>query len=229
MPPKDNPQEPLNEPPSSPAPDPEILEIKKPKPKINKRYLIVVSVICSVLLLSGAAFALKISQNNPGPVETANTSTEANRQTEEVEDTAKKKSTEDDKKNTSKKTTNEPTDSQPAEQPHSSNSPPLNTIPVSKYEGFDYYYAGGSQAVVASGASATFSQASPEVNNSATSHNHSLIEMAVQSANGNQTVEVGWNVDPIMYGDSKPHLFVFHWIDGEGTCYDACGFVQVSD
>jgi hypothetical protein len=32
-----------------------------------------------------------------------------------------------------------------------------------------------------------------------------------------------------MYGDSKPHLFVFHWVDGEGTCYDACGFVQVSD
>jgi hypothetical protein len=38
-------------------------------------------------------------------------------------------------------------------------------------------------------------------------------------------VEVGWIV---MAGDPQPQLFVYHWIDGQGTCYDACGWVQVS-
>ena len=31
-----------------------------------------------------------------------------------------------------------------------------------------------------------------------------------------------------MSGDPTPRLFVFHWVNGIGTCYDACGWVQVS-
>src|SRR5215510_7644548 len=29
-------------------------------------------------------------------------------------------------------------------------------------------------------------------------------------------------------GDLQPHVFAFHWVDGLDTCYNACGWVQVS-
>jgi hypothetical protein len=60
---------------------------------------------------------------------------------------------------------------------------------------------------------------------------HTLAEIAVRSGADNsskQTVEVGWNVDPSVNGDTDPHLFVFHWRDGKPQCYNACGFVQYS-
>jgi hypothetical protein len=50
----------------------------------------------------------------------------------------------------------------------------------------------------------------------------------VESANGEQIVEVGWTVAPGLFGDSSPHLFVYHWVNGQRTCYDGCGWVQVS-
>jgi hypothetical protein len=43
-----------------------------------------------------------------------------------------------------------------------------------------------------------------------------------------QIVEIGWHVDVRVNGDAQPRLFVFHWIDGQPTCYNACGWVQVS-
>jgi hypothetical protein len=39
---------------------------------------------------------------------------------------------------------------------------------------------------------------------------------------------VGWTVDPGLNGNALPHLFVFHWVNGAPTCYNGCGFVQVS-
>ena len=58
---------------------------------------------------------------------------------------------------------------------------------------------------------------------------HTLSEIAVESADGNQIVEVGWTVDRgINKGDEQPHLFVYHWVDNKETCYNACGFVQYS-
>ncbi|RSM62115.1 DUF239 domain-containing protein [Actinoplanes sp. ATCC 53533] len=59
---------------------------------------------------------------------------------------------------------------------------------------------------------------------------HTLAEIAVRSADeeSKQTVEVGWNVDPSVNGDTDPHLFVFHWREGKPQCYNACGFVQYS-
>jgi hypothetical protein len=88
-----------------------------------------------------------------------------------------------------------------------------------------YLYNVGSQAAVTSGAYANFTIARPAL---ATSDYHTLAELAVQSADGNQIVEVGWNVDRVVNGDDDPHLFVFHWINGTPTCYNGCGFVQYS-
>ncbi len=57
---------------------------------------------------------------------------------------------------------------------------------------------------------------------------HSLAEIAVLSDDSRQIVEIGWTVDRNVNGDAHPHLFSFHWIDGEPTCYNGCGWVQVS-
>jgi hypothetical protein len=57
---------------------------------------------------------------------------------------------------------------------------------------------------------------------------HSLGEIGLSSADSRQIVEIGWHVDVLVNGDAQPHLFVFHWIDGQATCYNACGWVQVS-
>jgi hypothetical protein len=57
---------------------------------------------------------------------------------------------------------------------------------------------------------------------------HTLAELAVQSADGQQIVEVGWNVDRVVNGDDDPHLFVYHWVDRTSSCYNGCGFEQYS-
>jgi hypothetical protein len=77
----------------------------------------------------------------------------------------------------------------------------------------------------ASGASVALTQAKPAL---AAADFHSLAELAVESADGRQIVEVGWIVAPEVNGDSKPHIFVFHWIDGVPTCYNGCGYVSVT-
>jgi uncharacterized protein (TIGR03382 family) len=91
-----------------------------------------------------------------------------------------------------------------------------------------YHYAGVYEYVdVASGASAEWGQFQPTV---PSTDFHSLGEMWVGSVDLKQAVEVGWIVDPIIGGDgdSLSHLFVFHWVDGTPTCYDGCGWEQVS-
>ena len=62
---------------------------------------------------------------------------------------------------------------------------------------------------------------------------HTLGEIAVQ---GNvpgddqapNAVEVGWTVDRGVNGDDDPHLFVYHWVNHQGTCYNGCGWQQYS-
>lgn len=54
---------------------------------------------------------------------------------------------------------------------------------------------------------------------------HSLVELAVESADTHQIIEVGITVDHALNGDYNAHLFVFHWVNGSPTCYNACGFV----
>jgi hypothetical protein len=90
---------------------------------------------------------------------------------------------------------------------------------------FDYVY--GRQDTDVDGASVTMAIAQPKV----TVHpsgDHSLQELSLQSTDRKSTIEVGWTVDPSLNGDAKPHLFVFHWVNGVATCYNGCGFVQAN-
>jgi hypothetical protein len=88
----------------------------------------------------------------------------------------------------------------------------------------NYLYAVGQQAAATDGVGALFTVAKPKV---AEEDWHSLAEAAVQSADGQQVVEVGWTVDRSTFGDEETHLFVYHWVDGIPTCY-GCDFVQYS-
>lgn len=85
-----------------------------------------------------------------------------------------------------------------------------------------FLYAQASQIATSGGAYAWFDVAKPTL---ATSDAHTLAELAVSSADGKQIVEVGWTVDRAVNGDAEPHLFVYHWVDGQPTCYNGCGFV----
>jgi len=89
----------------------------------------------------------------------------------------------------------------------------------------DYFYADTYQFATATGDQAQFLVADPTV---AAGDYHSLAETSVESSDQMQIIEEGWTVDPGQFGDTLPHLFIYHWINGVGTCYDACGFVQVS-
>jgi neprosin-like protein len=88
-----------------------------------------------------------------------------------------------------------------------------------------YYYAGAYQFVVSPGSSAFYTQHLPWL---MPTDAHTLAEMAVQSVDRRQIVEVGWIVDRIGYGDENLHLFVYHWVNGVETCYNGCGWVQAS-
>ena len=59
---------------------------------------------------------------------------------------------------------------------------------------------------------------------------HTLAEISVHGGGeGGDIAEIGWNVSTDQYnGSPDPHLFVFHWVNWRGTCYDGCGWVQVS-
>jgi hypothetical protein len=54
---------------------------------------------------------------------------------------------------------------------------------------------------------------------------HTLAELAVSKSGTGNTVEVGWNVDAVVNGNTNPHLFVFNWVGGTPGCYNGCGFV----
>jgi hypothetical protein len=102
--------------------------------------------------------------------------------------------------------------------------PPLPPSRAAAAVEVDYLYTVGQQAAVTDGVGALFTIAKPKV---AASDWHSLAEAAVQSADGQQVVEVGWTVDRSTFGDEETHLFVYHWVDGIPTCY-GCDFVQYS-
>ncbi len=88
-----------------------------------------------------------------------------------------------------------------------------------------YFYVSYGQIQATAGAGGMLMQADPAL---AAVDSHSLGEIAVESADDQQIVEIGWDVDESVNGDLEPHLFAFHWINGVGTCYDGCDFVQMS-
>ncbi len=98
------------------------------------------------------------------------------------------------------------------------------------YYGACYNYVAGSQyAYYATGASVSHWRGRPRLD---PADAHSLQELAVQwmdkDGNFTEIVEIGWTVDRYVNGDAAPHLFVFHWVDGNPGCYNGCGFVQTS-
>jgi len=90
-----------------------------------------------------------------------------------------------------------------------------------------YDYVNGRQFTNTTGVSALMKIEAPVVNPAQTGE-HSLQEIALQNTARTSTVEIGWTVDPELNGDRRPHLFVYHWVDGQESCYNGCGFVQVS-
>jgi hypothetical protein len=86
----------------------------------------------------------------------------------------------------------------------------------------NFLYSVGSQATTADGIYAAMDIKRPVL---AKGDYHTLAELAVQSADSQQIVEVGWTVDRAVNGDEDPHLFVFHWVNGQPTCYNTCDFV----
>jgi hypothetical protein len=104
--------------------------------------------------------------------------------------------------------------------------PPLTEPVPGQGRDVYYHYAGSYQYVESEGTYANLVIGKPKL---ADDDFHTLAEIAVQSADGHQTVEVGWTVDRgVNDGSEEPHLFVYHWVDGVGKCYNGCGFVPYS-
>ncbi|MFJ7248755.1 neprosin family prolyl endopeptidase [Kitasatospora sp. NPDC098652] len=90
-----------------------------------------------------------------------------------------------------------------------------------------FSYVTGRQQTTTAGAAVTMYVADPT---GVPANGHSLQELSLQSTGGTvsgNTVEIGWTVDPQVNGDYLPHLFVFHWINGQPTSYNT-GFVPTS-
>jgi hypothetical protein len=117
----------------------------------------------------------------------------------------------------------------PGQQKAKKDPPPAATLTTGAGTGCTYratsqYYcrAGAYQYVTADGAYLSTPVQSPVVT---TGDHHSLAELAVESADGQQIVEIGWRI--YRPTDQVPRLFIYHWINGQPTCYNSgCGFVQ---
>jgi hypothetical protein len=103
-------------------------------------------------------------------------------------------------------------------------SPGKDSADLPGVDGATFHYVDGSVIGIADGASVQIDQARPVTGPAF----HSLVELSVESLDARQVVEVGWTVDQGLNGDDLPHLFVYHWVNGTPTCYNGCGFVQVS-
>lgn len=91
-----------------------------------------------------------------------------------------------------------------------------------------YYYASAGEATTADGGGMSVSVEQPKF--AGQRPGHSLVEIALSDEQEQANiVEIGWTVSPAEYGNKFPHLFVFHWIDGLPTCYNACGWRQWSN
>jgi len=92
-----------------------------------------------------------------------------------------------------------------------------------------YYYNTGSQGFSSGtypdGIFANLSLHNPGLDTSR--DYHTLAELAaIKTVGGTrQIVEVGWNVDQVVNGNTSTHLFVYHWVNGATSCYNGCGFV----
>ena len=109
-----------------------------------------------------------------------------------------------------------------------SSDPPCDGVP---WFGACFYYGTASELRVADGGGMTFTIENPTVDNSG-GGGHSIGEIAVMGTGGAgaglNDVEMGFSVAPGQFGDTHPHLFIYHWINGNETCYNTCGWNQYS-
>jgi hypothetical protein len=107
----------------------------------------------------------------------------------------------------------------PSPEPSSSSAPSCVDKPPC------YLYDGALQQAETDGVYTNVTIGKPSLDKS---DYHTLGEIAVQSAETGDAVEVGWTVDRGVNGDEDPHLFVYHWVGHVNSCYNGCGFVQYS-
>lgn len=90
-----------------------------------------------------------------------------------------------------------------------------------------YYYSGGDQIVTNWGVSGYINLKKPFVASAAQdgSARHSLAEIVVGNSGSTNSVEFGWTVDPVLNGDSNPHMFSFWTKNGVAQGYNS-GFVD---
>ncbi|HST49551.1 neprosin family prolyl endopeptidase [Jatrophihabitans sp.] len=94
------------------------------------------------------------------------------------------------------------------------------TTPTTQY----FCHAGAYQYVTSDGAYMSTPVQSPAVSSADW---HSLAELAVESADGRQIIEIGWRI--YRPDGPTPRLFVYHWVNGVGSCYNTgCGYVSNS-
>jgi len=90
-----------------------------------------------------------------------------------------------------------------------------------------YFYAGGRQnpATPPTIVSGLMTVGNPTINPA--NDYHTLFELAVETSNQQNIVEVGWTKDQTTFGDTVTRLFVYHWINGVPQGYNA-GFTNYS-
>lgn len=110
-----------------------------------------------------------------------------------------------------------------------SGDPPCNGV---AWFGSCFFYANASEQRVADGGGMTLEIEAPVVDNSGDDGGHSIGEIAVMGPGtagvSLDDVEIGFSVSPDQWGDTHPHLFVYHFNDGAETCYNTCDWNQVS-
>lgn len=109
----------------------------------------------------------------------------------------------------------------PADTPSTADTTTPPATSAGKDGTVNFLYSVATQAVTADGFYASMDIENPVL---AKGDYHTLAELAVQSSDSQQVVEVGWNVDRGVNGDDYTHLFVYHWVNGQTTCYNTCGF-----
>jgi hypothetical protein len=97
------------------------------------------------------------------------------------------------------------------------------------YSGTCYYYAAVAASGATNGAGMTISVNKPKYFNP-DAQGHTLDEIAIQGGTGDgNIVELGWLVSTDQNGDADPHLFVFHWKNGNEGGYNGFGWQQYSN
>lgn len=111
----------------------------------------------------------------------------------------------------------------PGQQKAKKDPPPAATTVTGAGTGCAYYatslyycHAGASQFVTSDGAYMSTPVQSPTVT---ANDNHSLAELAVESADGKQIIEIGWRI--YRPDGPTPRLFIYHWVNGVASATTA--------